>query len=168
MRPSEIAARMTGFSTPFFGLSWNPPTADREVARRVLAFLEDRRVLYSPYEVELADQCVMSVIDIRRFLTDVIGHGGVADELAIALRAMRGACRQFLSELQIAVDDGNALVDTLGHFPRGYQNGLQDFMLNQALGRLRGVFGMYVAQVAVAYDIDIEDGLASILPAGAE
>ena len=159
---------MTGFSTPFFGVSWNPPTSDREVARRVLAFLEDRRVLYSPYEVELAEHCVMSVIDIRRFLTDVIGHGGGVDELSTARRAMRGVCREFLTELQIQVDDRSRLVDSRGRWFRGYQNGLQDFMLNQALGRLRGVFGMYVAQVAVAYDIDIEDGLASILPAGAE
>ncbi len=160
---------MTGFSTPFFGVSWNPPAADRDVARRVLAFLEDRRVLYSPYEVELAEHCVMSVIDIRRFLTDVIGHGGVADELATALRAMRGACREFLTELQIEVDDDRSgLVDSRGRRFRGYQNGLQDFMLNQALGRLRGVFGMYVAQIAVAYGIDIEDGLVSILPAGGD
>ena len=125
-------------------------------------------MLYSPYEVELADHCVMSVVDIRRFLTDVIGHGGVADELTTALRAMRSACREFLTDLQIEVDDKRGSLDNLGRGLRGYQNGLQDFMLNQALGRLRGVFGMYVAQVAVAYDIDIEDGLASILPAGAE
>jgi hypothetical protein len=125
-------------------------------------------VLYSPHEVEIADHCVMSVMDIRRFLTNMIGQGGVADELATALRAMRGACREFLNELQIEVDDRSWLVDGHGHRDRGYQSGLQDFMLNQALGRLRGVFGMYVGQVAVAYDIDIEDGLASILPARAE
>ena len=168
MRLSEIAARMTGISTPFGGISWNPPTVDRDVARKVLAFLEDRRVLYVPSEVEVAEHCIESVLDIRLFLTDVIGHGGIADELMTALKAMRGACRQFLDELDIKVDKRTGLVDRFGRGMYGHSNGLNDWMLNQALGRLRGVFGVHVGQLAVAYDIEIEDGLASILPAKAE
>ncbi len=50
MRFSEIANRLTGFSTPIGGLSWQPATLDVEVARRVLIFLEDRKVLYDPLE----------------------------------------------------------------------------------------------------------------------
>jgi len=168
MRPSEISGRMTGFSTPFFGVSWSPPTVDRDVARHVLAFLEDRRVLYVPSEVEMAEHCIESVVDIRRFLTDIIGHGGIANELATALRSMRAACRQFLTDMDIRVDERTGLLHRHGRPLQGSPYGLQDYLLNQALGRLRGVFGIYVAQLAIAYDIDVEDGLASILPATAE
>lgn len=39
VRFSEIAARVNGLSTPIFGVSWTPPPADVEVARRVVAFV---------------------------------------------------------------------------------------------------------------------------------
>ena len=52
----------------------NPTTTDRDVGRRVLALLEDRRVPYDPPEVDMAEHCVESIFDIRRFLTEVIGH----------------------------------------------------------------------------------------------
>jgi hypothetical protein len=48
MKFSEIANRLTGISTPFGGASWKPAEMEIEGARRVIAFLEDRRVLYEP------------------------------------------------------------------------------------------------------------------------
>jgi hypothetical protein len=44
----DLARRITGFSTPFFGVSWNPPAAERDTVRGFLTFLEDRRVLFNP------------------------------------------------------------------------------------------------------------------------
>ena len=48
MRFSEIATRLTGISTPIFGVSWTPAQSDVDAVRRTLVFLEDRRVLYAP------------------------------------------------------------------------------------------------------------------------
>jgi len=73
MRYQEIAARLTGFSVPLFGVSWDPPEPDVAIARRVLAFLEDRRVLYNAYHLEVEEQCAHSVTEIRHFLTNEIG-----------------------------------------------------------------------------------------------
>jgi hypothetical protein len=65
-----IASRITGFSIPVFGISWNPPEPEAAIARKVLAFLEDRRVLFNPYHREIADQCVQFVLDVRRVLDE--------------------------------------------------------------------------------------------------
>lgn len=43
--------------------------------------------------------CIESVLEIRRFLTDVLASGGVAGDLAGHLRAMRAGCRKFLDEM---------------------------------------------------------------------
>ena len=150
---------MTGVSCPIFGVQWNPPTLDRDVATRVLAFLEDRRVLYSPYEAESRDHCVQSVLRIREHLTACLADGGIAEDLRDHLRVMRGACRRFL-KVAGADDEGKVL-----HTWRSGEIGLHDFMLNQAIGELRGTCGMQIAQLAVKYGVDVEEELASIIPA---
>jgi hypothetical protein len=155
---SEIAGRITGFSTPIFGVSWTPPQVDVDVARGVLVYLEDRRVLYSPYEAEVPDHCIASVLEIRRFLTEQLARGGIADELAAPLVAMRAACRKFLD----ALPDRRAARRHMDEW------GTPGWVFNQALGEPRGVFGVHVAQLAVRYGIDVPDPLVSILPLDAE
>ena len=156
---SEIVKKVTGFSTPIFGVSWNPPESERSVAKRIIAQLEDRRVLYNPSEMEVPDHCVMSVIDMRRMLSQELGTLDENSALAMSLRAMRAACRKFLDSVQS--DDRIVRYGAhLGHFASWEFNG--------AVGELRGVFGVYLAQIAAQYGLDIEDELASILPAAEE
>jgi hypothetical protein len=96
MKFTEIANRLTGIPTPFGGASWQPAELEIAGARRVIAFLEDRRVLYDPCEMEVPDHCVRSVIEIRHCLTEELGKLEGSTELAASLRAMRAACRKFL------------------------------------------------------------------------
>lgn len=157
MRFSEVVRRLNGISTPVFGVSWNPGEADVAVARRALTYLADRRVLFSPYELEVADHCVRSVIEIRHSLTEQLMNLGGDDDIAPHLVAMRAACRKFL--------DSSAELERHGSLPRpGGSAGTPDWIFDSALGELRGVVGIHVAQLAAKYGLDVEDGLASILP----
>jgi len=127
MKFNEILARLTGISVPIFGVSWTPPQAEVTVARRVLSFLEDRRVLYALRELEVPEACIGSVLEIGRYLTSEIqGLGDGSKELAASLRAMRAACRKF----SIPVPPGE--------FQRQGSHGPK--WLSGALGELRGVF----------------------------
>lgn len=159
MNFKEIASRLTGFSVPIFGISWEPPEPEIKAARRVVAFLEDRRVLFSPSEMEVPDHCVQSVLEIRHFLTSELGHLDTSSELAQSLRGMRAASRKFLDE----VGKDKDVVRYGGH--KGHW---ASWVFNGALGEMRGVFGLHIAKVAAQYGLDIEDDLAKILPARAE
>jgi hypothetical protein len=154
MNYKKIIARLTGFSTPIFGVSWNPPETDIAIAQRMIAFLEDRRVFYNPYHMEVEYQCISSILETRKFLTETIGGLSDKSELASHLRAIRAACREF--------------VDTVGepgHPRRGRKfHGPFEVEFFQALGRLRATAGIHIGAIAVMYGLSVEGSLAEILP----
>ena len=159
MKFTEIANRLTGISTPFGGASWQPAETEIAATRRVIAFLEDRRVLYEPSEMEVPSHCVHSVIEIRHRLSHELGKLDSTSELAASLRAMRTACRKFLERVGTDGRDGI-------HHANGW--GFHSWTFGSALGELRGTFGIHVAKIAAAFKLDVEDRLASILPANAD
>jgi hypothetical protein len=156
----EIANRITGFEIPVFGggLSWNPPTLDIDVARRLLTFLEDRRALYQPYQCETADYVVRSILEIRQRLTSDLEQLDRASTLAQSLAAMRAACRKFLDD----VEGTDPHMSTYHHHRRWWDEDERNFFMS--LGELRAVMGIHIAQIAVRYGIDVEEKLAAIFP----
>lgn len=154
MKFNEVIKRITGLSTPVFGISWNPEGTDRDRAKSIVAFLEDRRVLYNPTEMEVPHRCVQSILEIRGFLTEQIGRIE-NQEFREILKGMRAACRKFLDsvgEREDIVQHGN----TAGHWA--------SWAFNGAVGELRGVFGIHIVKIAAMYGLDIENDLSSILP----
>jgi hypothetical protein len=145
----QIAKSLTGISTPFFGVSWNPPETDRDVVRKLITFLEDHRALYNPYDIETPIFVSHSLLEVRKELTNILQRIGDNPDISPHLRAMRAACRKYLNEV------GDHWI------PR---HNFRDFEVFSALGELRAVFGIHVAQLAVKYGIDVEKELASILP----
>jgi hypothetical protein len=144
IRFKELASRLTGVSLPVFGVSWNPPEPERKIVRETLVFLEDRRALYNDFAHEIEDQVAQSVLQIRTELTNAIRRLSEDAEAASSFRAMRAACREYLT-------------DTSHRSPRF-------FGAMAELGRLRGIFGIHVAYLAIKYGIDIEGDLSSIIP----
>lgn len=159
MKFKEITSRLTGISCPVFGVSWKPVEAERETARRIITFLEDRRVLYAHESQEIPQHCVESVLQMREHLTSQLQALPAKSALTENLRAMRAACRKFLTMTQER--DGDIVVF-------GWRQGhWASWRFHAAIGELRGVFGVHVAQIATKYGLDLEEELASILPAEA-
>jgi hypothetical protein len=152
-RIGQWTARLTGFSTPLFGASWQAPTAERDVAAQLLARLEDRRVLYSPSEAEVPHHCAQSVIDIRRMLSDALATLGGKGVLADHIRAMGSASRRFLDRIG---SDYNAMREG-GHY--------LSWEFLDALGQMRALFGVHLAMIAARYDLDVQGTLRDIIPA---
>jgi len=123
----------------------------------VISFLEDRRVLYAPDELEVPRHCVQSVMEIRRFLTAELGKLDKGSEFAASLRAMRAACHNFLERVGEDGEEVALYANHHGHWA--------SWTFYSALGQMRGVFGVHLARIAAQFELDIEDSLATILPA---
>lgn len=136
MQSNEIINRLTGLSSPIFGISWNPPKSEVSIAKKVITQLEDRRVLYNPSVMEMPEHCVISVLDIHKILTEELGQLSKETKLSESIRAMRNACRKFL--------------DTVGHdekivrFGRSFGH-YANWRFNSAIGELRGTIGIHIA-----------------------
>lgn len=89
-------------------------------------------------------------------MTDKISKLDQESELAKSLRALRAACRKFMEHTESRDGDIIRYGGHLGHWASWEFNG--------ALGQLRGVFGIHVARIAVAYGINVEKELSSIIP----
>jgi hypothetical protein len=154
----NIAKRITGVSVPIFGLQWQPPTFDADVAHGAVTFLEDRRALFYPFGAEEVDHVVKSILDIRAKLTNLLETLDRTSELATSLVAMRAACRRFMDRttIGITIPTGNLTGQPI------YGGALMYF---HALSELRATFGFHLALICVKYGVDVEEGLASIIPA---
>lgn len=155
MRFTELLNRLTGISCPVFGVSWNPVDTERSIARRIIIFLEPRRVLYSAYDYESVCPCITSVTDIKNYLTSELQNIDEQSELNAYVRSMRNACNKFLSKCPdkkefrcYACQPGN----------------IDNWIFTSAIGELRGVFCVMIGQIAKAYGLDVEDDLAQIIP----
>ncbi len=128
--------------------------AEAAVAREVLADLENRRVLFHPQGMEIEDQCIASVLDMRRMLTEKIGKLEQGSTLAGLLRQIRAGCRRFLDE----TNDPSGR--RFGRFrPWDDEPGFW-----AALWELRSLTGVCVAEIAGRYELEVEPELAVILP----
>ncbi|NCI51399.1 hypothetical protein GWC95_15830 [Sediminibacterium roseum] len=155
----EIANKITGISFPVFGVSWTPTKPEIEIARKVIAFLEDRRVLYVVYQLETPQHCVDSVLKIREFLTTTLFEINADSELSDVLKAMRSACRTFLNEVQNAHYSKDSKRLELNQLGLG-----GEIHFFNAMGVLRALTGVLIAKVLVMHGIDCESELLSIIP----
>lgn len=158
MKFKDIANRVTGISCPIFGISWNPLKLESDEARSVITYLEDRRVLYNPYEMESPNHCLESVLKIREFLTGKISELKPDSKLVEVMRGMRGSCRRFLDETQKEwyYDKLEGRIDSMG-------NGMQIKFYND-MGVFRGETGIFIVQILIMYGIDCESDLLKIVP----
>jgi hypothetical protein len=142
---TQLASRMTGINIPIFGVSWRPPEPQRKIVRELLVFLEDRRVLYNPYSLEVEPELVDSVRKIREALTSAISRLADNAQAVSWLRAMRIACRTFLDSERMPFHGEHSSI----------------FL---ELGELRALFGTHIAYLSVHFGIGLEADLASIVP----
>lgn len=133
------------------GVQFEPKDDDREIARRVVNDLSDRRMLWKDFSREIEEHCVESAIQLRRQLGEHLNTRGISTELAKRIQLIQRLLRSFIDELG---DDPHM----------HYRMAAGTDPLSVALGRLRALVGVQVGDLAASYGLDVPDDLATIVP----
>jgi hypothetical protein len=149
LKGRKLAARLIGISTPVGGMDWEPPAEDRDRARQVLMYLADQRALWDPYDIAIGSFVTQSILDTRERLRGELQGLPTDSVLQEGLRAMQAACRMFLEE---------------NESPRSGYGPPYEAQLHSTLGELRALFGIHIARIACAYDLEVDAHLEGILP----
>ena len=145
--------RLTGGSTPLGGVQWERKDDDREIARRVLNHLADRRMLWKDFSAEIEEHCVASANRVREQIGTHLDNPEISDGLTQQLRLLQRLFRDFVDQVGPTGDDWHRHWSPVGTDP-----------LSMALGRLRGLVGVQIGQLAAQYDLDVSEELATIVP----
>ncbi len=120
--------RLTSGSVPFGGAQWERKDDYREIARRVLNLLADRRMLWKDFSLEIEEHCVMSANRVREQIGVHLDNPEIGAELARRLHLLQRLFRDFIDEVGPAGNEWDRHWMPMGTDP-----------LSMALGRLRGL-----------------------------
>jgi hypothetical protein len=154
----EVASRITGFSTPFFGIEWQPPVLERDIAAKALTYIESRNVLDVSFEKEESpERTYYDAERNREELTKVMQEVSRDTAVFRQLDAIREACSIFRRRLR------EGKLEQYGYYsPIPDEVGKSQFL--QALGGFRDACGRQIMLLCVTYGIDVPTKLVGCLP----
>ncbi len=154
MRWSEILSHLNQIGIGPVSFGWVSIEADHVRARKIIRFLEDRRMLFNDCADEDIGHCIISAEEIRKRMTAELEDLPESSALLPHLRAMRTSARRFMDRFPQG---------SYRHFNRD-DLPLQRMAVYIYLGQLRSEVGFQVALLASRWQIDVEDDLARVLP----
>lgn len=141
--------RMTGVGTAVASTQWERKDDDKEIARRVLNLLEDRRLLWIDLRWEVPSDCAYSADHTRKELAKHLDNPEISEGLTRDLKALQGLFRDFMTKCDRRP-------------PHHHYYGADE--VSVAIGELRTQVGIIVGALAATYDLEVSDELASIVP----
>lgn len=94
-----MGIKITGISTPVGGLSWEIIEIDKQGIKEMFNYLETKRLLINPMEMEIPEQCALSALEIKRYLVDLLQEFKFINETEDIIKNLCNACNTFLDGL---------------------------------------------------------------------
>lgn len=95
-----MGLELNGFSTSLGGISWNKTTSSKEMFTHLLFFLESKRILVNPIELEFKDWCIESVLEIKQQLVNITQELKLKDFDADIISNLIDTCNNYLDTVK--------------------------------------------------------------------
>ena len=136
--------KLNGISTPVGGFSWNKQVSSKDRFKHLFVFLEPKRILTNPIEMEIADWCIHSVLEIKNALVNIMKDVEFSDKEINIIRNMLNACNEFLDLVNpkrdsgIIYKNGNKWADVgfdtaMKDFRKAFRNSISDIETNHKI-----------------------------------
>lgn len=136
---------LNGVSTPIGGISWNKTHSVKDKFSFLLLYLESKRILVNPIEMEKKEWCIESVLEIKKQLVSITEDTAFRkDDLSI-IRNMIKACNQYLDAVS-SLDLPNIIYKN--HTQEGSWNDLQ---FDKAMKQFRNSFRQEIKSIEKRY-----------------
>lgn len=133
---------LNGFSTSLGGVSWNKTTSSKEMFTRLFFFLESKRILTNPIELELKEFCVEAVLEIKRQLVTITQEIQLKNFDADRIRNMIDACNHYL-DIVTPMDLHRIIYKKNGRW--------EDLSFDRAMKEFRNAFQTEIKQIEKKY-----------------
>lgn len=142
--------KLNGISFPYFGLSWDNKTTAKERFRYLLLFLETKRILSSPLDMELKQECIESVLEIKHTLSDITKDAEFSKKDVEIVRELVDACNAYLDQIRS---------DTVPHLIYKDGHNWADAVFDNAMKKLRDEFKLGISQIEKRYGLQYKTSI---------
>lgn len=127
-----MSIKITGIDTPFGGISWEYSKSEKEGIQEAFYFLESKRILVNPIEMERKCWCEQSTIEIKNKLVEILSKYKFSENTVICFKNMIIACNSFLDNLN-GVENNTIIY-------KNSQCDWEDVLFSSSMKKLRNIF----------------------------
>lgn len=140
-----MGMRTTGISTPIGGISWEYTETEKQEVQKLFFFLESKRLLTNPTEMEVKRWCIESALEIKHKLVDTLSEYDFSKDTIVCIRSMLEACNDFLDKLDT--------VKGTGIFYKNQNGDWENSAFSSAMKQFRNVFREHINLLSDVYGI---------------
>ncbi len=140
-----MGIKPTGFSIPLFGVSWEYTDSEKKGVQELLFFLETKRILVNPIEMEIKDWCEQSAIEIKKELNTLLSKCNYSENTVECIRLMIGACNTFL--------DDASTIDVNGIIYKNQKGDWENNRFSSAMKKFRKTFRYNINSLASTFNL---------------
>lgn len=140
-----MGIKLNGISVPIGGISWEYTESGQKGIQEMFYYLESKRLLINPKEMENKEWSEKSAIEIKNKLVDILSRYKYDQNIITIIKRMVDACNEFLDNMQ--------RVEVRGILYKNLQSDWEDLEYGVAMKKFRKIFRDNIKLLAETYNI---------------
>ena len=140
-----MGIKLNGISVPIGGISWEYTESGQKGIQEMFYYLESKRLLINPKEMENKEWSEKSAIEIKNKLVDILSRYKYDQNIITIIKQMVDACNEFLDNMQ--------RVEVRGILYKNLQSDWEDLEYGVAMKKFRKILRDNIKLLAETYNI---------------